>query len=62
MGLSVVSELDELLAQPISEYAASHSEPPDEEYDLADRMYEEADRQWDAQRRFNSLLETEYLN
>ena len=42
--------------------SADHSEPPDEEYDLADRMYEEADRQWDARRRFNALSECEYLN
>ena len=62
MGLKDVCQLDELLAAPISQYAADHSEPPDEEYDLADRMYEEADRQWDARKRFNALSESEYLN
>jgi hypothetical protein len=45
MGLTGVDQLDELLAAPISQWAADHSEPPDEEYELADRMYEEADRQ-----------------
>jgi hypothetical protein len=62
MGLKTVEELDELLAQPISQYAADHSEPPDEEYELADRMYQEADRQWDARERFNALTESKFLN
>jgi hypothetical protein len=62
MGLTDVRDLDELLAAPVSEDAANHSAPPDEEYELAERMYEEADRQWEAQKRFNSLLESKYLN
>lgn len=62
MGLRSLEELDELLARPISEYATSHSEPPDEEYALADRMHEEADRQLDACRRFNVLSESKFLN
>jgi hypothetical protein len=62
MGLKDVCQLDELLAAPISQWAADHSEPPDEEYDLADRMYQDADRQWDAQERFNSLSECRYLD
>jgi hypothetical protein len=62
MGLKDVRQLDELLAAPISQRAADHSEDPDEAYDLADRMYEEADRQWDARKRFNALSECEYLN
>jgi hypothetical protein len=62
MGLTSVDQLDELLAAPISQWAADHSEDPDEAYDLADRMYEEADRQWDARKRFNALSECEYLN
>ncbi len=62
MGLNSAEELDELLAQPISEDAALHNEPPDEKYDLAERMYEEADRQWDAQRRFKALSRSKYLN
>ena len=61
MGLTSVDQLDELLAAPISQWAADHSEPPDEEYALADRMYEEADRQMDAQNRFNALAECKYL-
>ena len=61
MGLTSVDQLDELLAAPISESAADHSESPDEEYALADRMYEEADRQKDAQNRFSALAECKYL-
>jgi hypothetical protein len=61
MGLTSVEQLDDLLAAPISQWAADHSESPDEEYALADRMYEEADRQWDAQNRFNALAECKYL-
>jgi len=61
MGLKDVSQLDELLAAPISQWAADHSELPDEEHDLADRMYEEADRQWHARKRFSALAECKYL-
>jgi hypothetical protein len=62
MNLKDVRELDELLSAPNSQDAADHSEPPDEEYDLADRMYEEADRQWSARREFDALFESRYLN
>jgi hypothetical protein len=62
MGLTSVEQLDELLAAPISQWAADHSEPPDEEYALADRMYQEADRQWEARQRFNALSEPKHLN
>jgi hypothetical protein len=62
MGLKDVRQLDKLLSAPISYWAAAHSEPPDEAYDLADRMYEEADRQWNARKRFNALSECRYLN
>jgi hypothetical protein len=62
MGLTSVDQLDELLAAPISQWAADHSEPPDEEYALADRMYQEADRQWEARQRFNALSEPKHLN
>jgi hypothetical protein len=62
MNVKDVWELDELLSAPISQDAADHSEPPDEEYDLADRMYEETDRQWNAQKEFEALLESRYLN
>jgi hypothetical protein len=61
MGLGDVRLLDELLAAPISQWAADHSESPDEEYALADRMYEEVDRQMDAQNRFSALAECKYL-
>ena len=62
LGLEDVQQLDELLAAPISQWAADHSEPPDEEYALADRMYQEADRQWEARQRFNALSEPKHLN
>jgi len=62
MGLKDVRQLDELLAAPTSEWAESHSRPPDEEYELAERMYAEADRQLEAQERFNALVESDYLN
>lgn len=44
MGSTSVDQLDELLATPISQWAADHSEPPDEEYDRADQMHQEAER------------------
>jgi len=62
LGLKDVRQLDKLIAQPISQDAADNSQPPDEEYDLADRMYEEADRQWASQREFSVLFESGYLN
>jgi hypothetical protein len=52
LGLKNVRQLVELLAAPISQYAADHYEPPDEEYDLAEHMYEEADRQQQARELF----------
>jgi hypothetical protein len=45
IGLEDPQQLDELLAAPISPWAADHSEDPDEEDALANRMYEEADRE-----------------
>jgi hypothetical protein len=62
LNLHHVARLDDLLAQPISVYAMSHSEPPDDEYDLADRIYEEADRQREAQNRFRLLCVSRYIN
>lgn len=62
MGLSTEEELDKLFELPISEDAAGHSEPPDEEHALAERMYQEADRQSEAQQSFNALSESKYLN
>ena len=62
MGLEDVQQLDELLVAPLSQWAADHSEPPNEEYELADRMHQEADRLWDARQRFNALSECNYPN
>jgi hypothetical protein len=62
MGLEDVAQLDELMAAPISQDAADHSGPPDEEYELADRMYAEDDRQRDAQERFEALSESTCVN
>ena len=62
LGLKDVRELDQLLAQPISQEAASRSESPDEEYELAERMYEEGDRRRDAEKRFEALSSSRYIN
>lgn len=62
LGLENPEELDALLLQPLSEDAANHSGPPDEEFELADKMHEEADRQRDAGSRFMILSNTKYLN
>jgi hypothetical protein len=62
LHLKNVRQLDKLWAAPISQYAASHSAPPDEEYELAEQMYAESDRRLDAQQRFDSLYESKYLN
>lgn len=48
MGLKDPRQLDELLAAPISQWAESHSESPDDEYELLDQMYEWMDRKWEA--------------
>ena len=61
MDLRDVRQLDELLAAPISQWAADHSEDQDEEDAFADRMCQEADRQWNARKRFNALAECMYL-
>jgi hypothetical protein len=55
LNLKNVRQLDKLWEAPISQYAASHNE-------LVERMYAESDRQLDAQKRFNALVETGYLN
>jgi hypothetical protein len=57
-GLQSLEELDQLLAQPISQSAAERSGDPDEEYDLSDRMYEEEERQREAQRRSTDSLKS----
>ena len=62
LRLENVGQLDDLLAQPISQDAADHSGPPDEEYDLADRMYERMEREWEAKERFDALVKSKYIN
>ena len=62
MRLDTVEELEELLAQPVSKWAEEHSAPPDEEYEIAERMEAEAERQWIALQCFNTLSGGEYRN
>jgi hypothetical protein len=62
MGLEDVAQLDELLAAPISQDAALHSEPPDEEYELQERAEEYLEMQRIAQERFEALSECTYVN
>jgi hypothetical protein len=62
LHLKSVRQLDALMRGPVSQYAASHSEPPDEQYELLEKAYQEQDRQLEAQQRFDSLLESKYLN
>ena len=42
LGLDDTQQLDELLAAPISQWAAEHSEPPDEEYEMFESSYRKA--------------------
>jgi hypothetical protein len=62
MHLKRVSQLDKLLSARTSQDAEDHREPPDEVYELAERMYEEEDRQWTVQTEFNALFEGRYVN
>ena len=62
MGLKSVRKLDQLLTEPVSQDAERHREAPDEVYELAERMYEEEDRQRSAQGEFEDLFEGRYLN
>jgi hypothetical protein len=62
MRLDTVEELEELLVQPVSQWAADHSAPPDEEFELTDRLEAEADRHWIALQFFNTLSGGEYRN
>jgi hypothetical protein len=62
MGLKDVAQLDELLAAPISQWAASHSELPDEEYELQERAEEYLELLRIAQERFDALSESKYIN
>ena len=56
MNLTDVQKLDEMFYEPISRGAEDHSESPDEEFSLTDRMYEEADRQYIAESEFKRLF------
>jgi len=62
MGLKDVAQLDELLAQPISQWAAEHSEPPDEEYELQERAEVYLELLRIAQERFKVLTGSKYVN
>ena len=62
MGLDDVRILDQLLEEPVSQEAEDHREPPDEVYELAERMYEEVDRQRGAKEEFEALFKARYLN
>lgn len=62
MGLKDVAQLDELFAQPISQWAASHSEPPDEEYELQEKAEEYLELLRMAQERFKALTGSKYIN
>jgi hypothetical protein len=62
MGLKDVAQLDELFAQPISQWAASHSEPPDEEYELQERAEKYLELLRIARESFDALSESTYVN
>jgi len=62
MGITDIDQLDELLAVPISEDAVSHSEPPDEEYELLDRAIEWLELRDNAHEHFEALSESRYGN
>jgi hypothetical protein len=61
MGLEDVRQLDELLAAPISQWAANHSECPDEVYKMYDRAIERLELEKIMRERFESLLRPETL-
>jgi hypothetical protein len=62
MGLEDVSQLDELLAAPISRDAARHSEPPDEEYELQEKAEQYQELLRFAQERFEAMPDSKYIN
>ena len=62
LGLKDVAQLDELLAAPISQDAALHSEPPDEEYELQEKAEEYLELLRDAQERSKALTGSKYIN
>ena len=62
MGLKDATELDEMLAAPISDWAVKHSEAPDDEHEIYDRAIEYLDQLSNARERFNTLSEPAYVN
>jgi hypothetical protein len=62
MGLDDVRRLDQLLEEPMSQEAEEHREPPDEVYELAERMYGEEDRQRNAREELEALFQGRYVN
>jgi hypothetical protein len=62
MGLEEVRQLDQILNEPVSQGAEIHRESPDEVYVLAERMYEEVDRQPSAQGEFEAVFQGRYVN
>jgi hypothetical protein len=62
MGLKDVRRLDQMLKEPVSQDAERHRGPPDEVYELAERMYEEMDLQRSAQGELEGLFGGRYLN
>jgi hypothetical protein len=62
MGLKNVQQLDELLAEPISQWAADHSESPDEVYEMYDRALERLELEKIMRERFESLSKTRYVS
>jgi hypothetical protein len=56
-----VRQLNELPAAPISQWAANHSEPPDEEDEIYDRAIVYLQIEMDARKRFNALSECRLL-
>jgi hypothetical protein len=62
MHLKHVRQLDKLLSAPTSKEAELTSEPPDEVLEMFERALEWQEIQWSAQKRFEALSETRYLN
>ena len=62
LGLENVQQLDDLLAAPISQWAADHSESPDEEDEMHDQAIVYLELEMDARKRFDALSECRHLN
>jgi hypothetical protein len=57
-----VQQLDDLLAAPISQWAADHSESPDEEDEMHDQAIVYLELEMDARKRFDALSECRHPN